>query len=44
MKMFFDELLKKVDKYLNSFNQIPQHLVHIKQICHQNFLQKETLS
>ena len=44
MKMFFDELLKKVDKYLKSFNEIPQDLIHIKEICHQGMVPKEILS
>lgn len=42
MKMFFDELVKKVENYLSKFEgDLPENLKRIKKICNQSLCAKE---
>ena len=42
MKMFFDELVKKVENYLAKFEgDLPENLKRIKKICNQSLCAKE---
>ena len=42
MKMFFDELVKKVEIYLNKYEgELSQQLKRIKKICNQSLCPKE---
>lgn len=42
MKMFFDELMKKVEGYIAAYEGIlPDNLQRIKRICNQNVCPKE---
>jgi len=45
MKMFFDELMKKVQGYITSYEgALPDSLTRIKKICNQNLCPKELFS
>lgn len=42
MKMFFDELMKKVEAHLNKWEgQLPENLKRIKKICNQALCPKD---
>ena len=41
MKMFFDELVKKVETYLGKYEgELPENLKRIKKICNQSLCPK----
>lgn len=45
MKMFFDELVKKVESYLAKYEgELPDPLKRIKKICNQSLCPKELFS
>lgn len=45
MKMFFDELMKKVTDYIGSYQgPLPDNLTRIKKICNQNLCPREVFS
>lgn len=44
MKMFFDEIMKKIFAYLNGFDSLPDNLVRLKKICNQNLCPKDLFS
>lgn len=45
MKMFFDELMKKVQGYIAAYEgPLPESLSRIKKICNQNLCPKELFS
>ncbi len=42
MKMFFDELMKKVEAHLNKWDgELPENLKRIKKICNQALCPKD---
>ena len=45
MKMFFEELMRKVDGFLNSYEgPLPDNLQRIKKICNQSVCPKDLFS
>lgn len=45
MKMFFDELMKKVQTYISEYQgQLPESLNRIKKICNQSLCPRELFS
>ena len=45
MKMFFDELVKKVEGHLSSYEgPLPENLERVKKICNQSLCPKELFS